>query len=329
MPQTNRRFRSFDEFILGVTETIWEQRQVDTLLHYYADDIVVRSPAGLVTGNREVIRATRATLAEFPDRQLLGEDVIWSQTGPDSWLSSHRILSTATHAASGQYGKATGKSLTYRVIADCHAHADPEHGWQIDDEWLIRDQGAIVRQLGFSPREYAAAQIKQGGGLPFTPATDKPGPYRGHGNDEEPGPTYGSLLTDLMSSDTPPVSGNYDRACQFYGPGGGVAYGLDNVEQFWSGLRASFPDADFRIEHCLGVREVDRPPRASVRWSLEGLHDGDGHFGSPTGCDVFVMGFAHAEFGPRGILREYVLIDETAVWMQIILGQVAGSVAVE
>jgi hypothetical protein len=31
------------------------------------------------------------------------------------------------------------------------------------------------------------------------------------------------------------------------------------------------------------------------------------------------MGISQAEFGPWGIRREWVLIDETAIWKQIIL----------
>ena len=65
-------------------------------------------------------------------------------------LSSHRILTTATHLGNGVYGKASGKALKYRVIADCHAINN-----QINDEWLIRDQGAVVRQLGLDPKDYA------------------------------------------------------------------------------------------------------------------------------------------------------------------------------
>ena len=71
-------FRDPRDYILRVTETIWEGRGVHTLHRFYADDVVVRSPAGVVVGNQSVIAATQATLAEFPDRQLLGEDVIWS-----------------------------------------------------------------------------------------------------------------------------------------------------------------------------------------------------------------------------------------------------------
>ena len=74
----NPKFNTFPDYILGITHEIWEQRGVDSLNHYYANDIIVRSPASVVIGNQAVIKATYATLDEFPDRQLLGEDVIWS-----------------------------------------------------------------------------------------------------------------------------------------------------------------------------------------------------------------------------------------------------------
>jgi hypothetical protein len=33
------------------------------------------------------------------------------------------------------------------------------------------------------------------------------------------------------------------------------------------------------------------------------------------------MGISHAEFGPRGLRREWTLYDETAIWMQILTHQ--------
>ena len=92
------RWTDFPHYILGITREIWEERHIATLHHYYSGDIVVRSPSSVVLGNGNVISATMATLAEFPDRQLLGEDVIWSDDPRHGLLSSHRILSTATHA---------------------------------------------------------------------------------------------------------------------------------------------------------------------------------------------------------------------------------------
>ena len=115
------KFRDFPDFIIGITKEIWEDRGVATLNHYYADDIDVRSPMGIQHGNQAVIAATMATINEFPDRQLLGEDVIWCDAGDQGYLSSHRIISTGTHSRDGAFGKATGKRWTARVIADCAA----------------------------------------------------------------------------------------------------------------------------------------------------------------------------------------------------------------
>ena len=97
------KFTDFPDYIIGITKEIWEDRQISTLHHYYSDDIIVRSPASIVIGNQGVIAATMATLAEFPDRTLFGEDVIWSGTPETGMLSSHRIISTATHTGDGVY----------------------------------------------------------------------------------------------------------------------------------------------------------------------------------------------------------------------------------
>ena len=110
------RFEDLPGYILGVTREIWEGRSIAALHRYYAPDIPVRSPASVVTGNRGVIAATLATLAELPDRALLGEDVIWSGDEEAGFLSSHRILSMATHTGDGVYGPATGRRLPLRSL---------------------------------------------------------------------------------------------------------------------------------------------------------------------------------------------------------------------
>ncbi|GAB2184300.1 nuclear transport factor 2 family protein [Roseibium sp. LAB1] len=313
------RWKDFPDYIIGITREIWEDRKIATLHHYYSEDIVVRSPASVVTGNKGVIGATMATLAEFPDRTLLGEDVIWSGSPEEGMLSSHRIVSTATHLGDGVYGKATGRKLRYRIIADCHAINN-----QINDEWLIRDQGAIVRQMGWEPKAYAHDLIEREGGpeacvRPFSPEIDKPGPYKGMGNDNEWGAKYADILTRIMSADMAAIESEYDRACQLSYPGGVDGCSWGDADRFWMGLRASFPSAEFRIEHQIGRDDPLMPPRAALRWSLHGKHDGWGVFGTPTGADVHVMGAAHAEFGPWGLRREYVLFDETSIWKQIAL----------
>ncbi|CAI8375123.1 MAG: Uncharacterised protein [Rhodospirillaceae bacterium] len=313
------KFKDFPDYIIGITREIWENRGIATLHHYYSDDIVVRSPGSVVVGNVDVIGATMATLAEFPDRRLLGEDVIWSGSPEEGMLSSHRIFSTATHARDGVYGEATGKQLRYRIIADCHAINN-----QINDEWLIRDQGAIIRQLGWEAKTYAADLIEREGGPeaavpPLSQETDIEGPYKGGGNDDPWGAKYADILNRIMGADLAVVPAEYDRAVQTAYPGGETGVSHDAVDSFWMGLRAALPDATFSIDHVIGREDPMMPPRAAVRWSLAGKHSGWGCFGQPTGADIYVLGISHAEFGPWGLRREYTLFDETAVWKQILL----------
>ncbi|WP_298679664.1 ester cyclase [uncultured Lentibacter sp.] len=315
----SNRFTDFPDYIIGITKEIWEDRGIATLHEYYAPDIPVRSPASVVKGNQGVIAATMATLHEFPDRTLFGEDVIWSGTPEEGMLSSHRLHSTATHANDGVYGKATGKRLSYRIIADCHAINN-----QINDEWLIRDQGAIVRQLGWEPKAYARDLIAREGGpescvQPFTPAIDIEGPYKGRGNDNAWGAKYADILTRIMNADFTVIPKEYDRGANLEYAGGVSALSHDGADKFWMGLRASFPNAKFTIEHQIGRDDAMMPPRAAIRWSLHGKHDGWGIYGEPTGAEVYIMGASHAEFGPWGLRREYTLYDETSVWKQILL----------
>ena len=313
------KFKDFPDYIIGITKEIWEDRGIATLHDYYAKDIVVRSPASVVVGNQGVIAATMATLAEFPDRRLLGEDVIWSGTPETGLLSSHRILTTATHDRPGVYGQPTGAKLSYHVLADCHAINN-----QINDEWLIRDQGAIVRQLGHDPKDYARDLIAREGGpeacvQPLTPAIDVEGPYKGSGNDNAWGQRYADILSRIMAADFTVIPSEYDRAAALTYAGGVHAHSHDGADQFWMGLRASFPNAAFKIHHQIGREDPLMPPRAALRWSLHGKHDGWGSFGTPTGADVYILGACHAEFGPWGLRREWALFDETSVWKQILL----------
>jgi len=315
----DERFEDPPAYILGVTKEIWDDRSVERLRQYYTEDIPVRTPDGYVVGNKAVIAATHATLREFPDRELLGEDVIWSDDGNGGFLSSHRIFSTATHLGAGAFGEATGRSLRYRVIADCAARAN-----QIYDEWLVRDLGAIARQLGFTPGAFAAQRIEAEGGLeqavlPLMSQSDPPVVYTGGGNDDPDGQRYATALEQFLTADDVDVTTIYDRAVHLELPGGGTGHGWADAAQFWAELRSSFPGAEVDIHHVIGRHDEGLGLRAAVRWSMTGTHSGPGRFGEPSGATVHIMGISHAEFGPWGLRREYVLFDEVAVWKQILL----------
>ena len=76
LPGFDPKWRDFPDYIIGITKEIWEDRNISTLHHYYSEDIIVRTPAAVAVGNKSVIGATMATLAELPDRTLFAKDTI-------------------------------------------------------------------------------------------------------------------------------------------------------------------------------------------------------------------------------------------------------------
>ena len=315
----SNKWTDFPDYIIGITKEIWEDRGTETLNRYYAPDIPVRSPMGIQMGNQAVIASTMATCHEFPDRELFAEDVIWSNDPEHGHLSSHRLLTKATHTQDGQFGAATGKEWVISVIADCAAK-----GETIYDEWLIRDYGGLVRQLGHDPREFTQGMIEMEGGAGsaapvFTPEMDVDGGYHGRGNDNEWGAKYSTFLSAVMNHDFNIFQREADRGMIGRYAGARTAIGRDEALKFWLGLRSSFPSATFQIHHQIGMDADMLSPRASLRWSLDGTHDGWGLFGRPTGAKVHVMGLCHAEFGPWGLRRELALVDEVAIWKQILM----------
>ena len=316
----DQKFRDLPDYILKITYQIWEDKDVESIREYYAKGIPVRSPAGVVYGPDAVVKATYATLEEFPDRQLLGEDVIWIGNEHDGYLSSHRILTRATHLNDGVYGKATGKKLIYRVIADCACKDN-----QVYDEWLVRDQGAIVRQLNLDPKKYAKQIIDNQGGVencavPFNKNTPLDLKYSQLNSPEKnSGYEYAEVLKSIFNKDINIVDKKYDRAINQELPGGLKAYGVEEVKTFWTSLLSSFPDATFSIDHVSYLEEPNQYRKAAIRWSLNGVHSGSGYFGVPSQAAVHVMAISHVEFGPRGIKNEWILFDETEIWKQILM----------
>lgn len=310
-------FADLPDYILKITHEIWEERGLATLNHYYAPDLPMRFPSGIVRGNQNVINGTMATLAEFPDRKLLGEDVIWSGDDEVGFLSSHRLLCTGTHLGDGDFGPATGKRFQMRTIADCAVKENT-----IYDEWLIRDVSAIALQLGLEPRAMARDMIIREGGpkacsKPFTPDQDVDGGYNGRGNDNAWGQKLADILRRIMDKDFAVIPAEYDRACHIHHPGDRYKIGHEGADRLWVALRSAFPTAQFDIHHQIGREDPMLSPRAALRWSLDGAHDGNGLFGPATGAQVHIMGFTHAEFGPWGLRHEYTLFDEVAIWKQI------------
>ena len=315
----DKKYKDFPDYILKITKQIWEGKDVDSIGEFYTDNIPVRSPFGITYGNKPVIEATYNTLKEFPNRQLLGEDVIWNGNDDKGYHSSHRILSKGTHLGDGFYGKPTGKDIYYRVIADCACKDN-----QVYDEWIVRDQGAMVRQIGYTPKEFAQIMIDKEGGLEkakklFDKNDIKPSDYYPINVEKSsPGENYSKILSKVFEGGYD--FKDYNRASNIYWPGNKLGHGREDISKFWNSLKDIFTDIKFTIEHVGYLDESNKNPRASIRWFLEGIHSDDSEdYGKKTNSKLFIMGINHVELNQDGVIREWVLFDEVAIWKQILM----------
>ena len=315
----DKKYKSFPDYILKITKQIWEGKDVNSIANFYTEDIPVRSPFGVTYGNKPVIDATFATLREFPNRQLLGEDVIWNKDSEDGYHSSHRILSKGTHLGDGSYGKPTGKNIYYRVIADCACKYN-----QVYDEWIVRDQGAMVRQIGFTPKEFAQKIIENEGGIGkckkiFNLKSDMKSEYKPNPAPKDSvGLKYSNILNTIFTNDY--NFSDYARAASIYWPGNKIGHGREDIEKFWQSLKGAFSNFKFSIEHIGYLEEQGKNPKASVRWFLDANHSNKtSDFGEATNKNIFIMGINHAEISDGKVIREWVLFDEVAIWKQILM----------
>ena len=306
-----------EDFIYRITEEIWENKKVENIRSYYAPDVIVRSPSITTYDCDTVVQATYKTLEQFPDRELIGEDVISFGSIKNTYLSSHRILSTGTHLGDGFYGKATGKKVIYRVIADCLVVDN-----QIIEEWIIRDEASILKQLGYEVRDFVEQRILDGtfkkNDIKFTKnafvkkniMNDCHNIYGKKYKD-----TFASLVLNKFSKEKKV----YERSAQLYWVGGETVSTIEKIHETWDLFLSSFKILKCEISNTISLNQNNMRPRAALRWRLICSHDFNGIYGKPTNKEIEIHGISHSEFGKNGIVREYVLMDEISIWKQILL----------
>ena len=306
------------DFIYGITREIWEDRGIGGKLdRYYAPDILLRAATGLTTSNQGVTAQTLQTLHQFPDRQLVGEDVIWADGGDGSFLSSHRLVSVMRHQGDGSFGTASNRQVVSRIIADCWVV-----GGVVTEEWLVRDQAAFARCLGTTPAAMAATLVAQDLRVSgtvgfFLPEHDRVGRYVPQIDPRAE--AYCAGYRRLWGArETRAIRELYFAGAAVSVPGGDTRYGHRDIDRFYLGYLAAFPDGVFGVESAIVNAEPGQAVRIALRWSFRGIHAGFGLFGEPGGAEVYVMGFSHAQFVDGRIIAEWILTDEVSIWKQIL-----------
>ncbi len=310
-------FKTPEQYIIDITYKIWEERGIGRIRDWYAEDGPVRTAHGESNSVEAVVQGTLETLHEFPDRQLLPEDIIIGTTA-EGFLSSHRVRSTATHSGDGFFGTATNRPLMMLTVADCLCENN-----QVVEEWLVRDQAGMAIQLGLDPKSVGRGLAEknpaayQVGNETMRKRWADPNGITRIGDEKTADQiikTYDSIWNDKNLNI---VDENYDRAIRLEGPSGFLDYGRFRTGGLFDSMLASIPDGRFEPHYIIVKEEAEKAVRVALRWSYCGTHKGRGRYGNPSGAPLSLLGISHFELRKGKIVNEWMLLDETAIYAQI------------
>lgn len=314
-------YRDFVDYIIRCTHRIWEQKDIGLCRTHYGADCVMHTLAGPQSGYEVVVQNTIGALAMSSDRQVIGEDVIWSDDGDGHLYSSHRIVSSSTQLGDdAMLGPATRREAGAMTIADCLCKEN-----RIVEEWLVRDNLRAVWQIGGDPwavarqqaeadrdgdparhawRSEAIARVRSGGDVEI-PA-------------DHPAELPARMLKLALRDDL------YGQAAEALSPAAEIRWPSNRHgygRGFWIGcltqIRACLQRPSFTVDHIAARPLPGEDIAVAVRWSLAGTHAGGGAWGAPTGRDLLVMAISHYRIRAGAIVEDCTVFDELAVLRQI------------
>jgi predicted ester cyclase len=317
MKNFSPEFKTPEQYIIDITYRIWEERGIGKIRDWYAAEGPVRTPHGVTHSVEAVVQGTLETLHEFPDRKLLPEDIIIGDKG-EGFLSSHRVRSTATHFGDGFFGLATNQPIMMLTIADCLCRDN-----QVVEEWLVRDQAGMARQLGLDPQKIGKELGEKKvdayaiGNETMIQRWADPHQLTIVGDEQIANQiiqTYDSIWNgkNLKIMET-----TYDRAIRLEGPSGHLSYGRFRTGNLFDSILAAIPDGKFEPHHIIVQQEEEKAVRVALRWSYSGTHRGFGRYGAPSEVPLALLGISHFELRKGKIVNEWLLLDETAIYAQI------------
>ena len=311
------QFCDIVDYIVRITDEIWVDRAIGRIYDTYDAGCVIYSSYGVVRSVEDVVGSTVMTLSGFPDGEAHHLNVAWSGDETAGFYTSHLGYSQSTNLGASAYGPATGKRVGLRFCADCITANN-----RIHTEWLVRDNGALVRQLGLDLHDTAraVAEAPRGEILTLSVPTrmDGQAPRRWYDGPNDTPETWARHHFDQVwnARRLDHIPFHYAADAVAHWAGGRVASGPRNIGALIIGLLASLPDSTIRVEHVSWSDETDGVILA-VRWVLEGTTRPGGMLGKvPAGKPVFVMGASHFRFGSGRIVEEWTVFDEVGVLAQ-------------
>lgn len=319
----HERFVDIVDYHVRGTHRIWEERGVGRIYEQYGHNAPVWTPNGLTYGREQVIADTLQVQHTFPDRKLYTDDVIWkADSDPEIYQFSAAFTNIGHHWGHSIYGAPTGKKLRWGGLCDCIVQEN-----RIVEEWLIRDDTAILRQLGLDLWEIARGLAEQDsapepsfyGNLDRTEGQHIPQAHSPKAGDFDVEDFLRGVLHDqwnvrLLNRIRESYAPNY---C-FRGTGNLRLYGTGDYAAHVVALLAQFPDLHYQIDELYW--NEDRPKdrlKVAVRWTMQGTHEGWGPLGKPSGRRMELMGMSQHYVKNEKLAEEFTLYSELALLKQL------------
>lgn len=320
-------YNDFVDYIIKITHNIWEEKGIGVIYDTYHNNVTMHLSSTNSVGIDKVIAGTLQTLHGFPDRKLIGQNVIWSNHGKDGYMSSHRVLSTATNVNDSEFGPVTNKKINFRTIVDCAVENN-----RIYEEWLVRDNLWIAKQLGCDVHELAKSMAKKSVGNDgvsrsnYGIGTNMKGqffPVKYTAKDDSIGELVKEMLSKVYQYRL------FNEVVNYYSENAVVHYicdkdliGHTQIQGMLINLFASFPNADFIVERISANETKEKNTfDVAVRWRINGIHEGIGMFGSASYKPVEFMGITHYKITDRKVVEEWTTFDGLDVLRQIYVGE--------
>lgn len=333
-PEKRQSLQGFDDdyvdivdYIVRSTYKIWEQKGIGLIYDHYRHNAVIHTSDGLTYGRDKVIADSLKTMSAFPDIRLYADDVIWSGNDQDGFHSSHRITWVGHNTGYSIYGPPTGRKVVRQGIAHCFVKEN-----RVVEEWICRDELALIRQLGFDEHELARKMARQeaarGTQSPVKlsrgevervagQATPEPLPPRaGDGFDIEDfvRRSFHEIWNWRLLNK---IDAYYVKNYLCFTSTNRKLYGLGDLKGYILAILAAFPDARLEVDHVCWLGNEQDGYRVATRWTLQGTHEGPGVYGEPTGKRILLLGITHQVVEEGKFIEEWTVFDEFALLKQL------------
>ncbi len=312
------------DYIVRITHRIWEEKAVGLIYETYGHNVAVWTSEGLTKGREAIVANTLRALSAYPNVRIYVDEVVWSGNDEDGFHTSMLATSIRYNTGYSPYGPPTGRPVMRRGIANCFVKNN-----RIIEEWIVHDELAVIRQLGFDPFAAAArmAQADAARGRQLViPGEDErivgqyvPEPYplaQGTGFDIEDfvrRSTHEIWNRRMLNT----INDYYAPNLRCHASSAKELHGIGDYKVHILNLLGAFPDAFISVDHLYWNDLGGGNYRTAMRWTLLGTHGGPGIYGPPTGKHVRLMGITQHRVEGGKIVEEWSVYDEFALLKQL------------